>query len=351
MANQQKKPFGALGEIMTAAMNGDYSAQYNKVQQAAIKRRQRSTQKLAKEDERHTQNKPERTVHARIPKNRRSFTMPFGLRIVPQNNRGLVETLGKYKRSVDPGFHFYFPFFQKIGNVSLAMEPLALPNYSIITKDNADVSASLTLNFHITDPVKYQYENTDSVESMAQLVRGHLRDIIGRMDLNEALGSTAKINQELTLAIGDLTNTYGINVDRINIDELTPSRAIQEAMDKQLTADRERVATIAKAEGEAKSIELTTKAKNDALMATAKAEADATKTRANAERYRIDTVQAGLAEATDKYFQNQSINAFSDLAKSNTNMVVVPSDSSDEFGKIPVIGKLLGTKDDQPHNL
>lgn len=231
------------------------------------------------------------------------------------------------------------------------MEPLALPNYSIITKDNADVSASLTLNFHITDPVKYQYENTDSVESMAQLVRGHLRDIIGRMDLNEALGSTAKINQELTLAIGDLTNTYGINVDRINIDELTPSRAIQEAMDKQLTADRERVATIAKAEGEAKSIELTTKAKNDALMATAKAEADATKTRANAERYRIDTVQAGLAEATDKYFQNQSINAFSDLAKSNTNMVVVPSDSSDEFGKIPVIGKLLGTKDDQPHNL
>lgn len=111
MANQQKKPFGALGEIMTAAMNGDYSAQYNKVQQAAIKRRQRSTQKLAKEDERHTQNKPERTVHARIPKNRRSFTMPFGLRIVSQNNRGLVETLGKYKRSVDPGFHFYFPFF------------------------------------------------------------------------------------------------------------------------------------------------------------------------------------------------------------------------------------------------
>lgn len=96
---------------------------------------------------------------------------------------------------------------------------------------------------------------------MAQLVRGHLRDIIGRMDLNEALGSTAKINQELATAIGDLTDTYGINVDRTNIDELTPSKAIQSAMDKQLTADRERIAAIAKAEGEAKSIELTTKAK------------------------------------------------------------------------------------------
>ncbi|EEI23188.1 SPFH domain-containing protein [Lentilactobacillus hilgardii] len=267
--------------------------------------------------------------------------LPLGIKIVPQNNQGLVETFGKYRRSVASGFHFYMPIIQKIRTVSLAMEPKALPNYSIITKDNADVSASLTLNYHVTDAVKYQYENTDSVESMAQLVRGHLRDIIGRMDLNEALGSTAKINQELTIAIGDLTNTYGINVDRINIDELTPSSAIQEAMDKQLTADRERVAAIAKAEGEAKSIELTTKAKNDALKATAKAEAEATQTRADAERYRIDTVQAGLSSADDKYFQNQSINAFSELANSPANMVVVPSDKTGDLGQLPVVGKLL----------
>lgn len=265
----------------------------------------------------------------------------LGIKIVPQNNQGLVETLGKYRRSVESGLNFYVPLFQKIRNISLAMRPLSLPNYSIITKDNADVSASLTLNYHVTDAAKYQYENTDSVESMAQLVRGHLRDIIGRMDLNEALGSTAKINQELALAIGDLTNTYGINVDRINIDELTPLKAIQEAMDKQLTADRERVATIAKAEGEAKSIELTTKAKNDALMATAKAEADATKTRADAEKYRIDTIQAGLTKVDHKYFENQSIEAFSELANSSANLVVVPSEGIKDVGKIPVAGKLL----------
>lgn len=267
--------------------------------------------------------------------------MPFGIKIVPQNNQGLVETLGRYGHSVESGLHFYVPMIQKIRNVSLAMEPLALPNYSIITKDNADVSASLTLNFHVTNAMKYQYDNTDSVESMAQLVRGHLRDIIGRMDLNEALGSTAKINQELALAIGDLTNTYGINVDRINIDELTPSKAIQAAMDKQLTADRERVAVIAQAEGEARSIQLTNKAKNDALMATATAEATATRTRADAERYRIDTVQAGLSNATDKYFANQSINAYAQLANSSANLVVMPTDSATDFGQVPVIGKLL----------
>ena len=166
-------------------------------------------------------------------------------KIVPQNNAGLVETLGKYRTRKEAGLHFYVPFVQRIRNVSLAMRPLRLPYYSVITADNADIKASVTLNYHVTDAVKYMYENTDSVESMAQLVRGHLRDIIGRMELNEALGSTTKINIQLASAIGDLTNTYGINVDRINIDELRPSASIQEAMDKQLTADRERVATIA----------------------------------------------------------------------------------------------------------
>ncbi|QWK87699.1 SPFH domain-containing protein [Levilactobacillus brevis] len=265
----------------------------------------------------------------------------FGIRIVRQNNEGLVETLGKYKHSVSSGIRFYLPGIQKIRTVNLAMTPLALPHYSVITKDNADVSASLTLNYHVTNSVKYQYENTDSVESMAQLVRGHLRDIIGRMDLNEALGSTAKINQELATAIGDLTDTYGINVDRTNIDELTPSKAIQSAMDKQLTADRERIAAIAKAEGEAKSIELTTKAKNDALMATASAEATATRTRADAEKYRIDTINSSLETATREFFENQSISAFSDLAKSPANVVVVPNDHVTDLGQIPAIGAAL----------
>lgn len=267
--------------------------------------------------------------------------MPLGIKIVPQNNVGLRETLGKYTSTVKSGLQLYVPLFQSIKNVSLAMEPLRLPDYSVITKDNADVSASVTLNYHVTDAVKYSYENTDSVESMAQLVRGHLRDIIGRMDLNEALGATAKINQELAKAIGDLTNTYGINVDRINIDELTPSSAIQAAMDKQLTADRERVATIAQAEGEARSIELTTKAKNDAIIATAKAQADATKSTADAEKYRIDKIQSGLKTTNEKYFQNQSINAFSELAKSDTNLVIVPAEQAASIGQIPVVGELL----------
>lgn len=267
--------------------------------------------------------------------------MPFGVKVVRQNNEGLVETLGKYSHTLSSGLHFYIPFIQRVRTVSLAMQPKLLPKYSLITKDNAEVLGSVSLNFHVTEPVKYQYENTDSVMSMVQLVRGHLRDIIGRMDLNEVLGSTKEINKELADAIGDLTDIYGINVDRINIDELTPSKAIQEAMNTQLTADRERQAEISKAEGDAKSVELRTKAQNEALVATAEANAQATKTKADAEKYRIDKIQEALKSADAKYFNAQSIEAFSNLANSDTNMVVVPNDGADSYGQMTTFAKLL----------
>ena len=249
----------------------------------------------------------------------------LGIKIVRQNCQGLVETLGKYSRSVEAGLHFYIPFIQRIQSVELAMHPLRLEKYSVITQDNAEIEASVTLNYHVTDAKKYTYENTDSVESMAQLVRGHLRDIIGRMDLNAALGSTSKINAELASAIGDLTN-------------------IQKAMDKQLTADRERVAVIAKAEGGARNIKLTTDAKNQALVETAQAEAEATKKRADAESYRIKKIQEALESVSDNYFKDQSIVAFTKLAQSDTNLVVMSKEEISDLGNIPVIEKMLEMK-------
>ena len=221
----------------------------------------------------------------------------LGIKIIRQNCQGLVETLGKYSHSVEAGLHFYIPFIQRIESVELAMHPLKLQKYSVI-----------------------------------------------RMDLNAALGSTSKINAELAAAIGDLTNIYGINVDRVNIDELTPSVEIQKAMDKQLTADRERVAVIAKAEGEARNIKLTTDAKNQALVETAQAEAEATRMRADAESYRIEKIRAALESVSDNYFRDQSIAAFTKLAQSDTNLVVMSKDEITDLGNIPVIDKMLDMK-------
>lgn len=263
-----------------------------------------------------------------------------GLKIVPQNYVGLVETLGKYSKTVKAGLVFVWPIFQRVRKVSLTLQPLEISKYSIITKDNAEITTSLTLNYLVTDAFRYFYNNTDSVESMVQLIRGHLRDIIGRMELNEALGSTSEINAELSKAIGDLTDVYGIRVVRVNVDELLPSPEIQRAMDKQLTADREKTAAIAKAEGEARNIELTTKAKNDALVATAKANAEAVKTQADADAYRIDKLQASLDKASEGYFRNQSLDTFNQLANGANNLVVLDKDDMTDLGKIPAVKKV-----------
>lgn len=261
-------------------------------------------------------------------------------RVVPQNNEGLIETLGKYSRTVKAGLVLIIPVIQKMRRVSLAMFPAEISKYSIITKDNAEITTSLTLNYLVTDSYKYFYNNTDSVKSMVELIRGHLRDIIGRMDLNDALGSTSKINTQLADAIGDLTDLYGIRVVRVNIDELLPSVEIQKAMDKQLTADREKIAAIEKAEGEAKNIELTTKAKNEALIATAKAKAEAVKTEADAEAYRISQLQSSLATASEGYFRNQSLDSFNKLASGPNNLIVVDKDNMTDLGKIPAAAKI-----------
>lgn len=263
-----------------------------------------------------------------------------GFKIVPQNNEGLVEILGKYSKTVKAGFIFIWPLFQRIRTVPLALQPLEISKYSIITKDNAEITTSLTLNYLVTDSYRYFYNNTDSVESMVQLIRGHLRDIIGRMDLNSALGSTKEINDQLFVATGDLTDIYGIKVVRVNVDELLPSSEIQRAMDKQLTADREKTASIAKAEGEARTIEMTTKAKNDALVATAKANAEAVKTQADANAYRVQKMQDALSKAGEGYFRNQSLDSFNQLAQGPNNLIVVGKDEMTDLGKVPALKKV-----------
>lgn len=246
-----------------------------------------------------------------------------GFKIVPQNNEGLVETLGKYSKTVKAGFIFVWPLFQRIRKVPLALQPLEISKYSIITKDNAEISTSLTLNYLVTDSYRYFYNNTDSVESMVQLIRGHLRDIIGRMDLNAALGSTKEINDQLFTATGDLTDIYGIKVVRVNVDELLPSAEIQHAMDKQLTADREKTAAIAKAN------------------------AEAVKTQADADAYRVQKMQEALSKAGEGYFRNQSLDSFNQLAQGPNNLIVVGKDEMTDLGKVPALRKVWDASDDK----
>ena len=267
-----------------------------------------------------------------------------GVRIIPQNMVGMVSVLGKYKKMINPGFHVVIPVITHVDRVDLAQIPIRLSEQSVISRDNAEVIISLSLNYHVTEPYKFTFENADSVKSMIQQSRAQLRGIIGTMELNDVLNGTEHINAALSKELGAITDAYGVNVDRINIDTIQPTPEIQESMNKQINATREREASIAKAEGEARSIELTTKAKNDALVATAEANAKAVRLAADAEAYRIKAENDVLSTVDGNYLAAQNIDAFRDVAKSPANTVVVPNTAIDALGDLKVAGALLGTQ-------
>lgn len=272
-----------------------------------------------------------------------AFVVFTGIRIIPQNMVGMVSVLGKYQRQIQPGLHVVMPFITRVDRVDLAQVPLRLSEQSVISRDNAEVIISLSLNYHVTDPYKFTFENADSVKSMVQQSRAHLRGIIGTMDLNEVLNGTERINAALSKELGSITDAYGVNVDRINIDTIQPTPEIQESMNKQINATREREAAIARAEGEARSIELTTKAQNDALVSTAEANAKAVRLAADAEAYRIQKANDILSTVDANYLVAQNIDAFRDVAKSPANMVIVPNTAIDALGELKVAGQLLNT--------
>ncbi|MCT0957019.1 SPFH/Band 7/PHB domain protein [Weissella cibaria] len=266
-----------------------------------------------------------------------------GVRIIPQNMVGMVSVLGKYQKQIEPGLHVVVPVITHVDRVDLAQVPIRLSEQSVISQDNAEVIISLSLNYHVTNPYKFTFENADSVKSMIQQSRAHLRGIIGTMDLNDVLNGTERINAALSRELGSITDAYGVNVDRINIDTIQPTPEIQESMNKQINATREREAAIARAQGEARSIELTTKAKNDALVATAEADAKAVRLAADAEAYRIQKANEILSQVDGNYLAAQNIDAFRDVAKSPANTVIVPNTAIDALGDLKVAGALLGT--------
>ena len=267
--------------------------------------------------------------------------------IVQENHEVLITTWGKYSKTLKPGFHFVIPIMQKAIDVDKSQITLELDQETVITKDNAEVNVTVSINYHVFDTQKYVFQNQDSIESVKEQTKSELRDIIGGKDLNDILNQSNDINAKLQQALNDMTSTYGIKVDRINITNLSPIESIQEAMDKQVRADREKIATIKKAEGEAEAIERTA----DANMKKVEKEADAKKYQvqatADAEAYRIKTVNEQLAKTPDEYFVNQKIDALREIGQSNNNTIIMPSDITKALDLLPAATKIVEASKDK----
>lgn len=181
--------------------------------------------------------------------------------VVRQGEVKVVESFGKYVKTLEPGLHFLIPILYTVRErVSLKQIPLEIEPQSAITKDNVMVEIDEAIKYHVTDVRAFVYDNENSVVSMIQDAQSNLRGIIGKMELNEVLNGTEEINASLFASIKDITSGYGLAIDRINIGEIKVSKEIVESMNKLITASRDKESMITRAEGEKSSAVLNAKA-------------------------------------------------------------------------------------------
>lgn len=284
--------------------------------------------------------------------------------IVRQGEVKVVESFGKYVKTLEPGLHFLVPILYTVRErVSLKQIPLEIEPQSAITKDNVIVQIDEAIKYHVTDVRAFVYDNENSVVSMIQDAQSNLRGIIGKMDLNEVLNGTEEINVALFTSIKDITAGYGLAIDRINIGEIKVSQEIIESMNKLITASRDKESMITRAQGEKSSAVLSAEAKASQMTIDAQARAEQTQidAEARAKRVRIDADAeaeriAKITEAERKRIlaineaikESQldehslsylGIEAFKDIVNSKTNTVILPSNMT-ELGNIPVVKQL-----------
>lgn len=284
--------------------------------------------------------------------------------IVRQGEVKVVESFGKYVKTLEPGLHFLVPILYTVRErVSLKQIPLEIEPQSAITKDNVIVQIDEAIKYHVTDVRAFVYDNENSVVSMIQDAQSNLRGIIGKMDLNEVLNGTEEINVALFTSIKDITAGYGLAIDRINIGEIKVSQEIIESMNKLITASRDKESMITRAQGEKSSAVLSVEAKASQMTIDAQARAEQTQIDAEArakrvridadaeaeriakiteaERKRILAINEAIKESQldERSLSYLGIEAFKDIVNSKTNTVILPSNMT-ELGNIPVVKQL-----------
>lgn len=284
--------------------------------------------------------------------------------IVHQGEVKVVESFGKFVRTLEPGLHFLIPIVYTVRQrVSLKQVPLEIPPQSAITRDNVIVQIDEAIKYHVTDVRAFVYDNEDAVTAMIQDAQSNLRGIIGKMDLNEVLNGTEEINVALFESIKDITAGYGLAIDRINIGEILVSDEIINSMNKLITASRDKESMITLSEGRKHSLILDSEAKSSEMQIDAEARSKQTKidAEARAERTRIDAAAEAEkirviteaeqlrikalnqsikeSELTPEVLQYLGLEAFKEVANSETNTVIIPSNMTD-LANVPVMKQL-----------
>ena len=260
------------------------------------------------------------------------------VRIIPQARAGVVERLGRYSRTLQPGLTIVVPFIDKVKPlIDLREQVVAFPPQPVITEDNVSLGVDTVLYFTITDAKSATYEIANPLQAIEQLTTTTLRNVIGGLTLEQTLTSRDQINAQLRIVLDEATGKWGIRVNRVEIKSIDPPGSIQEAMEKQMRAERDRRAAILTAEGVKQSAILTAEGNKQSSILTAEGQKQAAILRSEGEAKAIDTVFTAIHEGKpdQPLLSYQYLQMLPQLARGEANkLFIIPSEFSQALGNI-----------------
>ena len=281
------------------------------------------------------------------------FIILFGVSLVPQGWEYTLVRFGKYIRTLKPGFNLIIPVIDRVGEkVSMMETVLDVPAQDVITKDNATVTADGVLFFQIIDAPKAVYQVRDLQPAMANLALTNIRTVIGAMDLDEVLSKRDEINDRLLRVVDQATDPWGVKVTRIEIKDLSPPADINEAMARQMKAERlkraeilqaegQKQATILRAEGDKQSMVLEAEGRREAAFRDAEAREREAEAEAAATEMVSTAIARGDVQAINYFIAQKYVGALTELAKApNQKVILMPLETSAVIASIAGIAEL-----------
>ena len=275
----------------------------------------------------------------------------YCVRIVPQAKAYVVERLGAYHSTWHTGPHFMVPFIDRVANkVSLKEIVKDFDPQPVITKDNVTMQIDTVVYFQITDPKLYTYGVERPISALENLTATTLRNIIGELELDETLTSRDIINTKMRAILDEATDPWGVKVDRVEVKNIIPPRDIQESMEKQMRAERERREAILRAEGEKKSAILTAEgekesmilratAKKEAMIAEAEGQAQATERLYAAQAKGIEMIKN--SDPSLEFLTLKGYEALQKMADGKATKLIIPSNLQDITGTLASLAEVV----------
>ncbi len=277
-----------------------------------------------------------------------------GFKIVRPYQQGLIEVLGKFRTTVSPGLRFVVPFVQRMLTVDMREQVVDVPPQEVITKDNVVVTVDAVIYYEATDPVKLKYAVGNFILAITKLAQTNLRNVVGDLQLDEALVSREIINSKLRQILDDATDKWGTRVVRVEIQRIEPPPDVTEAMHRQMKAERGRRASVTEAEGDKRSAILQAEGVKQAAILRAEGEAEAIMRVAEADKYQKLTVAEGEGQAIERVFAAihngdptddliaiRYLETLQGIADGQATKIFLPLDTSGLLGSVAAIGEMF----------